>query len=117
MMTTQTCEAVLNYLTKVWENASEPEDGYIPAGSVVIHRIDPIRPDYHVWTLLTDTQWSSLTRIRIVSSPPKVGFYMQNKGRAYYWDGSTWFYGKGGDRCGWQDYGFSAYIGDVKEDK
>ena len=110
-------DSVLDYLTKVWENASEPEDHCVPGGSVVIARNGSAQPDYHVWTTLADEKWISLGGIRIVSSPPKVGFYMQDKGDAFYWDGSTWFYGKGGDRCGWQGYGFSAYIGDVKEDK
>lgn len=110
-------ESVLDYLTKVWEEASEPEGGFIPAGTVVINLIDPVRPDYHVWTVLTDIDRSVFANIRIVSSPPKVGFYQTNNGYAYYWDGSTWLYSKGGDRCGWQDYEFSQYIGDVKEDK
>ena len=109
--------SVLDYLTKVWEEASEPEDCYIPAGSVVIHRTDTNRPSYHVRTFLTDVNWHYLTPVRIVSSPPKVGFYMQEKGHAYYWDGSVWHHRKGGPRSTWQDYGFSAYIGDVKEDK
>ena len=109
-------ESVLDYLTKVWEEAAEPEDNCIPAGSVAIHSNDPDRPDYNVWTVLADTK-CTFASIRIVSSPPKVGFYLTTDGYAYYWDGSTWLYSKGGGRCGWQDYGFSNYIGDAKEDK
>ena len=66
--------SVLDYLTKVWENASEPPDNCIPAGSVVIARNGSAQPDYHVWTTFTDEKWISLEGIRIVSSPPKVGF-------------------------------------------
>ena len=63
-------------------------------------------------------EMGSVDGIRIVSSPPpKVGFYMQDKGFAFYWDGSVWRYSKGGMSCDGQDYGFSSYIGDVKEDK
>lgn len=109
--------SVLDYLTKVWEEASEPEGCYIPAGSVVIHRASNSH-DYRVWEMLGGLTEHSFVNLRIVSGPPpKVGFYMQEKGYAYYWDGSTWFYSKGGERCGWQDYGFSNYIGDFKEDK
>ena len=111
-------DSVLDYLTKVWEEAAEPEDNCIPAGSVVILSNDPDRPDYTVWTVPTDAKRPLHASIRIVSSPPhKVGFYMQEKGHAYYWDGSVWRHRKGGPRSTWQDYEFSAYIGDVKEEK
>ena len=115
MMNTQSREAVLNYLTKVWEEATVPQGTYIPAGTVVIHRRDDRRPDYHVRTVLADLVQSSFANIRIVSSPPpKVGFYMQEQGHAYYWDGSVWRYSKGGPRSAWQGYGFSNYIGGVR---
>lgn len=108
-------ESVLDYLIKVWEGASEPQGECIPAGSVVIHRRIPNRHDYDVWTMRNDyTDWASFENIRIVSYPSKVGFYMQESGLAYYWDGSDWCFGKGGARCDYQDYGFSAYIGDVE---
>lgn len=109
--------SVLDYLTKVWEEATVPQGTYIPAGTVIIYRNDYDRPDYQVWTVRTDRDLGPFLNLRIVSSPPKVGFYMQEKGHAYYWDGSTWLYSKGGDRCGWQNYEHSNYIGDVKEDK
>ena len=110
--------SVLSYLTKVWDEASEPPDNCIPAGSVVIRRNDDTRPDYTVWTVVTDLPVSPTVSIRIVSSPPpKVGFYVQHGGFAYYWDGSVWRLGKGCRRSPYQDYGFSEYIGDVKEDK
>ena len=105
--------SVLDYLTKVWEKATVPQGTYIPAGTVVIHRASNSH-DYRVWEMLCDLTEHSFVNLRIVSSPPKVGFYMQNKGRAYYWDGSTWFYGKGGDCCGWQNYEHSNYIGDAE---
>ena len=109
-------EIVLNYLTKVWEEASEPEDGYIPAGSVVIHRAGNSH-DYRVWEMLGDLTEHSFMNLRIVSSPPpKVGFYMQGNGYAFYWDGSAWSARKVGIHCNRQEYGFSNYIGDVKED-
>lgn len=108
--------SVLDYLTKVWEEASEPEDNCIHAGSVVIHRASDSQ-DYRVWEMLGDLTEHSFVNLRIVSSPPKVGFYMQDAGYAYYWDGSAWYIRKGGIPCGRQDYGFSMYIGDVKEDK
>ena len=107
--------SVLDYLTKVWENASEPQNGLIPGGAVVIHRASNSH-DYRVWEMLGDLTEHSFVNLRIVSSPPKVGFYMQEKGHAYYWDGSVWRHRKGGPRS-WQDYEFSAYIGDAKEDK
>lgn len=110
-------ESVLDYLTKVWEEAAEPQDGFIPAGSVVVYRNDYDRPDYQVWTARTDRDVGPFLNLRIVSSPPKVGFYMQHDGYAYYWDGSVWRLGKGGPRGAFQDYVFSTYIGDVKEEK
>lgn len=109
--------SVLDYLTKVWEEAAEPEDNCIPGGSVVIARNGSAQPDYHVWTTFADVNWSSLDGIRIVSSPPKVGFYLQGNGYAFYWDGSAWSARKVGIHCNRQEYGFSNYIGDVKEDK
>lgn len=110
--------SVLDYLTRVWDEATEPPAGRIPAGSVVIHRLDSTRPDYRVLILLTDvTEGSSLSRIRIVSMPHEVGFYLQDKGYAYYWDGSVWRFRKGGPRSTCQDYGFSKYIGDFEEDE
>ena len=109
--------SVLDYLTKVWDEASEPQNGLIPGGAVVIHRAGNSH-DYRVWEMLSDLTENSLVNLRIVSSPPpKVGFYMLDGGYAFYWDGSYWRYSKGGPRCDGQDYGFSEYIGDVKEDK
>ena len=108
--------SVLDYLTKVWAKATVPQGTYIPAGTVVIHRAGNSH-DYRVWEMLGDLTEHSFVNLRIVSSPPKVGFYLTTDGYAYYWDGSTWLYSKGGGRCGWQDYGFSNYIGDFKEDK
>lgn len=109
--------SVLDYLTRIWEDASVPEDDFIPAGAVAIHKNDDPNPDYTVWSVLTDLPCSH-ANIRIVSGPPhKVGFYLQAGGYAYYWDGSVWSVRKGGIHCNRQDYEFSQYIGDVKEDK
>ena len=108
--------SVLDYLTKVWEEATVPQGNYIPAGSVVIHRAGNSH-DYRVWEMLGDLTENSLVNLRIVSEPrPKVGFYMQDKGHAYYWDGSVWRLGKGGSRSSWQAYEFSTYIGDAGGD-
>lgn len=110
--------SVLDYLDRVWEEASEPENGAIPTGSVVIMRNVPDRRDYDVWTMqIDDTASSYFGNIRIVSSPPKVGFYLQAGGYAHYWDGSVWSVRKGGFPCERQNYDFSKYIGDVEEDE
>ena len=108
-------DSVLDYLTKAWENAAEPEDNFVPGGSVVIARNGSTQPDYHVWTTFADAKWFSVEGIRIVSSPPKVGFYMQDNGHACYWDGSGWRHRKGGPRSTWQGYEHSNYIGDVRK--